>query len=111
MQFKMIPCIYSGHLPDDVREELRDWNDLLCFHGDGGCVFRIDEDDLKDVPKFIQWLLSIGAIGNKDANIISFATWCNDNKKEMAVDSYKEYALLISQGVYRQHLEIAMTGT
>lgn len=84
MSFKTIPCIYAGDLPNDVENELQDFNDELCFHGDHGCVFRIWEHQLEKVPLFLAWMIEIGAFTAEQINL---------------VDGYSNY------------LTIAMTGT
>lgn len=57
---KLIPQFYAGDLPELVEEELRDWQDELCFHGDGGCVFVVRADDRAKLPLFIEWLSQNG---------------------------------------------------
>lgn len=111
VSFQMIPCIYAGDLPFDVEDELREWNDELCFHGDAGCVFRISESDLDSLPKFIEWLLSIKAISMQDTDLVEFSTWCYRNNREITPEAYKKYILHRDRGDYRQYITIAMTGT
>lgn len=53
---KFIPKFYAGDLPKLVEEELRTWQDDLCFHGDGGCVFVIRDYDRVKLPLFLKWL-------------------------------------------------------
>lgn len=57
---KLIPQFYAGNLPEPVREELLAWDDELCFHGDGGCVFIVRDYDRPKLPVFLKWLSENG---------------------------------------------------
>ncbi len=70
-KFIMIPKIYAGDLPREVEEELQSWDQELCFHGDGGCVFHIRNYDLNEVSLFIKWMIEIGAWTETQVNDIS----------------------------------------
>lgn len=65
--FEMIPKIYAGDLPHEVEDELMKWDEELCFHGDGGCVFRVSSYGAEELPLFINWMVKIGAWTSEQA--------------------------------------------
>lgn len=110
MSFEMIPCIYAGDLPNDVENELRDWNDELCLHGDGGCVFSVYAENMKEIPLFVAWMIKIGAWTVEQTNLPCYDNFC----KEMGFNSgepyhFKEFNAKI--GNANLSLSVAMTGT
>ena len=64
---KLIPQFWAGDLPELVKKELRAWQDDLCFHGDGGCVFEIRGPDYAKLPLFLKWLSENGIHLNPEA--------------------------------------------
>mgnify|MGYP001590781702 CR=1 FL=1 len=108
-KFKMIPAIDAGDLPSDVEKELMNWNEELCFHGDGGCVFYLDGDNLERLPLFTSWMLSIGAWTMEDIKLPSYKLFAQEHN---LLDSPRDYAAYYKWCNGRQqYLKVAMTGT
>lgn len=110
MLFKMIPEIYAGNLPEDVRTELIDWNDELCFHGDGGCVFTLHDNDAVKLPLFIAWMVEIGAWTKEQVSFPTYNGFCSE--MGYSIDPpyafYKEFNAKYGN---KRMLSVAMTGT
>lgn len=109
--FTMIPEISAVDLPDPVENELRDWNEELCFHGDGGCVFTIGPESMKELPLFRAWMIEIGAWTEREAHTITYEDFCkehglNERGEPWHFDEY--YKFLDGRP---RHLSVAMTGT
>jgi len=110
-KFEMIPCIYAGDLPRKVSRELSDWNDELCLHGDGGCVFTIR--DFKRLPLFKDWIIEVG-ITTQEAldEMPSLEKYCNEigvaleNVTSQVFNDYYSY-----KGDRKEFVKIAMQGT
>jgi hypothetical protein len=110
-KFEMIPCIYAGSLPRKVSEELSDWSDELCLHGDGGCVFTIR--DFKRLPLFKAWLIEVGIITQEDLDQMpSLEKYCNEigitigSATSQTFIDYRKY-----KGDRKEFIKIAMQGT
>jgi hypothetical protein len=104
-KFQNIPCIYAGDLPQDVLLELQEYDEELCFHGDGGCVFRISAHVLENLPLFKAWMIEIGAWTEDDVNLADWGLFMEANPGK----TYQEF--LAETAPRKQYLKVAMTGT
>ena len=112
MSYKLIPCIYAGNLPSPVRDELQEWNDELCFHGDGGCVFTIRFSDIEQLKLFIEWMVSIDVWRLEETDLVSFSRWQQmTGKHESSTENYILYNTWRKEWHFNENLTVAMTGT
>lgn len=110
-KFELIPCIYAGNLPQNVGEEMRAWQDDLCYHGDGGCVFHVQGDDVAKLPLFLAWLVEIGACKEEDTRLVSTTQFLagRPDLKGYPDGWYQEYQTW--RGDRPETITLAMTGT
>lgn len=59
--FEMIPLIRSHNTPQEVQDELTNWNCEISFHYQT-TIETFWTDHVKELPLFFAWLLKIGAI-------------------------------------------------
>ena len=62
--FEMIPLIRSHNTPQEVQDELTNWNCEISFHYQT-TVETFWTDHVKELPLFFAWLLKIGAISSE----------------------------------------------
>ena len=109
----MIPCIYAGDLPYEVEEEMMAWNDELCYHGDGGCVFHVKAEDIAKLPLFKEWMIEQGWWTAEEANLVSYEEYCRVNSLSYPAPAnhFKEYYAWLQAQSRNESLKVAMTGT
>jgi hypothetical protein len=113
-KFEMIPCIYAGDLPMNVSYELGNfYDDKICLHGGGGCVFYFHVRDIDRLPLFAAWIVEAGIITQVDlANMPSIERFCN--KIGIALENatsstYRDYHYYC--GGRKDYIKLAMQGT
>lgn len=111
----MIPCFNAGSLPEDVQEELERWQSDLCYHGDRGCVFHVDRDDMTEIPLFLRWMVKEGAFTEDQIDLWSYARFQELSGRQTTntdyYDYYKDYFRFVKDHNCTTDLQIAMTGT
>jgi hypothetical protein len=112
-KFEMIPCIYAGDLSWSASNELSDWNDELCLHGDGGCVFYFHTRDIERLPHFTAWLIEVGIVTQEVLdNMPSIERYCSKmgiSSKDLNSKVYSDYRDFCNGR--KDYFKLAMQGT
>jgi len=113
-KFEMIPCIYAGNLPMNVSYELGNfYDDRICLHGDGGCVFYFHTQDIERLPLFTAWLIETEIVTQEFLdNMPSLERYCNKMGillKDLNSKVYRDYHDYCNGR--KDYIKLAMQGT